>query len=96
MSNFKKPLIGILAIQGAVEEHANHLLQLGANVREIRLPEDFIDLDGIILPGGESTTMAIVGEEYGIFPKLQSWVQAEKPVSLFFKVKHDLFIKIYD
>lgn len=72
--------IGILAIQGAVEEHAKCIRKLGANVKEIRKPEDFDGLDGIILPGGESTAMAIIGEQNGIFPILRDWVQAGKPV----------------
>jgi 5'-phosphate synthase pdxT subunit len=73
-------LIGILAIQGAVEEHANHVLACGVDVREIRLPRDMEGIDGIILPGGESTTMAIVGEEWGLFPILKKWVTDGKPI----------------
>lgn len=73
-------VIGVLAIQGAVEEHAIHAAACGAVVKEIRLPQDFAGVDGIILPGGESTTMAIVGEEWGLFPILKEWVAVGKPI----------------
>ena len=43
--------IGILAIQGAVEEHVNAIRKVGGNPKELRLPADFVGLDGIILPG---------------------------------------------
>ena len=44
-------VVGVLAIQGAVEEHMHHLIESGAATREIRLPADFEGLDGIVLPG---------------------------------------------
>ena len=44
-------LIGVLAIQGAVEEHIHHVKACGADARELRLPEDFEGVDGIILSG---------------------------------------------
>lgn len=74
------PVIGIFAIQGAVEEHANCVRRVGGTVKEIRRTDDFDGVDGIILPGGESTTMAIVGERWGLFPKLREWVGANKPI----------------
>jgi len=50
-------------------------------ITQVRLPEDLEkDLDGLIIPGGESTAMAIVGERHGIFPKLKAFVQGGKPV----------------
>jgi len=63
-----------------VEEHANCVRQVGGQVKEIRRTDDFDDVDGIILPGGESTTMSIVGERWGVFPKLREWVGANKPI----------------
>lgn len=85
--------IGILALQGAVEEHAAMVRSLSAapsggatGVRfETVLIHDSKDmtgnaLDGIILPGGESTTMAIVGERCGVFSLLKEWVRQERPV----------------
>ena len=73
--------IGVLAIQGAVEEHVKMVESVGAIAVEIRVPNEITeDLVGMILPGGESTTMAIVGEECGLFPVLKSWVQSKKPI----------------
>jgi 5'-phosphate synthase pdxT subunit len=51
------PLIGVLAIQGDFEAHAAALARLGARALEVRRPADLDDLDGIVIPGGESTTM---------------------------------------
>jgi len=56
------------------------LLLLKVDVKHIRKADDFNDLDGIILPGGESTTMAIVGERWGLFSKLKDWVRDGKPI----------------
>lgn len=52
----KRP-VGVLALQGAFREHAQALRRLGAEVREIRLPADLAGLQGVVMPGGESTTM---------------------------------------
>ena len=51
-------LIGVLAIQGDFIEHINILQTLGVECREIRLPEQLSDVDGLIIPGGESTTLS--------------------------------------
>ena len=53
-----KPLIGVLALQGSVEEHIDVLHKLGAATREIRVKEEVAGVDGLIFPGGESTAMA--------------------------------------
>eukprot|EP00752_Nemacystus_decipiens_P010223 g9109.t1 len=73
-------MIGILALQGAFAEHSSFLSKLGADVREVRLPHDFEGLDGIVLPGGESTAMALIGERWGVFPRLKQWVSEGRPV----------------
>ena len=57
--------IGILALQGAFREHKQALLRLGVNVREVRLPEDIYNLAGLIIPGGESTTIVKLMQIYG-------------------------------
>lgn len=51
------PVIGVLAVQGDVREHARSLESLGATTRLVRRPEELDGIDGIVLPGGESTTM---------------------------------------
>jgi len=50
--------IGVLAIQGGFEAHLKMLRGLGAETREVRAPEDLIGLDGLVIPGGESTTIS--------------------------------------
>jgi 5'-phosphate synthase pdxT subunit len=52
-----RPRVGILALQGAVREHAEAVRAVGAEPVFVRLPRDMVDLDALILPGGESTTM---------------------------------------
>jgi 5'-phosphate synthase pdxT subunit len=58
--------IGILALQGAFREHAHVLRRLGAEVVEVRLPEDLDGLDGLVVPGGESTTIMHLARLYGL------------------------------
>jgi 5'-phosphate synthase pdxT subunit len=53
------PLIGVLALQGGFEAHARMLHSLDADTREVRVPADLDGLDGLVLPGGESTTMTL-------------------------------------
>lgn len=57
-SIYIKMNIGVLSLQGDFLEHIQILKRLGVEAKEVRLPKDLEDLDGIILPGGESTTMA--------------------------------------
>jgi 5'-phosphate synthase pdxT subunit len=52
-------LIGVLALQGGFAAHARMLRRLGAAVREVRVAEDLAGLDGLVIPGGESTTMTL-------------------------------------
>lgn len=53
------PLIGVLALQGDFEAHGRVLERIGARVREVRVPADLDGLDGLVIPGGESTTMTL-------------------------------------
>jgi 5'-phosphate synthase pdxT subunit len=62
----RMPRIGILALQGDVREHAVALRDVGAEPVEVRLPRDLVGLDGLILPGGESTTMRRLIDLYGL------------------------------
>lgn len=54
------PVIGVLAIQGDVREHAHCLTELGAEVRLVKTAEQLVGLGGLVIPGGESTTMSIL------------------------------------
>lgn len=62
----RRPRIGVLALQGDVREHVNALRDVGAEPVEVRLPRDLVGLDGLILPGGESTTMRRLIDLYGL------------------------------
>jgi pyridoxal 5'-phosphate synthase pdxT subunit len=58
--------IGVLAVQGNFREHAAMLRELGAEVREVRLPEQLDELDGLVIPGGESTAIMRLIRLYGL------------------------------
>ncbi|RME54927.1 MAG: pyridoxal 5'-phosphate synthase glutaminase subunit PdxT [Caldilineae bacterium] len=76
----ERPLtIGVLALQGAFLEHIKKLEQLGVRAVEVRKPEHLRGLDGLIIPGGESTSMALIAERWGLVEPLREWVHAEKP-----------------
>lgn len=62
----RRPRVGILALQGAVREHADALRAVGAEPVFVRLPKDMEGLDALILPGGESTTMRRLIDLYGL------------------------------
>jgi pyridoxal 5'-phosphate synthase pdxT subunit len=69
-----RPLrIGVLAIQGDFEAHARALGRLGAEAVEVRRPDQFAELDGLVIPGGESTTMQIGLEAYGLEQPLKDF-----------------------
>ena len=67
----KKPLIGVLAMQGAFAEHVRALEESGARTRLVRTREDLDGLDGLVLPGGESTTMTMLMERVGLLEPLR-------------------------
>ena len=73
------PKIGILAIQGDVEEHASSLEELGAEIEQVRLPNQLDEVDGLIIPGGESTTIIQLIDLYGLRRPLISRIQAGMP-----------------
>src|SRR5919108_1613460 len=58
--------IGVLAVQGNVREHAAMLRRLGAEPVEVRLPDDLAGVDGLIIPGGESTAIGRLIRVYGL------------------------------
>jgi pyridoxal 5'-phosphate synthase pdxT subunit len=71
--------IGVLALQGDFEEHCKALRNLGVEAVEVRLPEDLRDLDGLIIPGGESTTIGKLAKWYGLFDELKRFAE-NKPI----------------
>ncbi|HVH64383.1 MAG TPA: pyridoxal 5'-phosphate synthase glutaminase subunit PdxT [Candidatus Dormibacteraeota bacterium] len=70
-----KPLIGVLAMQGAFAEHIKALEAAGARTRLIRTRQDLDGLDGIVLPGGESTTMTMLMERVGLLEPLRQAIK---------------------
>jgi 5'-phosphate synthase pdxT subunit len=74
------PVIGVLALQGDFEAHAKVLRELGAEPREVRVPGDLDGLDGLVIPGGESTTMSLGIEREGLAEPLRELVRAGTPV----------------
>lgn len=72
--------IGVLALQGGFQAHARVLSELGAGVREVRLPADLDGLCGLVLPGGESTTMMLGVEREHLAEPLARFVRAGEPV----------------
>jgi 5'-phosphate synthase pdxT subunit len=71
-------IIGVLALQGAFIEHEQRLRALGVETRQVRLPEHLRDLDGLIIPGGESTTIGKLATSYGLIEPLRAFA-AQKP-----------------
>jgi 5'-phosphate synthase pdxT subunit len=73
-------LVGVLALQGDFQAHGRLLRDLGADVREARTPADLAGLDGLVIPGGESTTMTLgIGRE-GLADPLRELIRAGTPV----------------
>ena len=68
------PLVGVLALQGGFQAHERMLRGLGADVREVRTPADLDGLDGLVIPGGESTTMTLGIEREGLAEPLRELV----------------------
>ena len=65
VENVQRPRVGVLALQGAFREHRRAFERLGAEVVEVRLPHALSGLAGLVIPGGESTTMAKLMRTYG-------------------------------
>jgi 5'-phosphate synthase pdxT subunit len=74
------PVVGVLALQGDFEAHAQLLRSLGAEPREVRLPAELEGLDGLIIPGGESTVMELGIEREGLAEPLRDLHAREVPI----------------
>jgi 5'-phosphate synthase pdxT subunit len=72
--------IGVLALQGGFEAHRSALEELGAEVREVRVAADLEGLDGLVIPGGESTTIALGVEREDLAEPLRELAQSGRPV----------------
>ncbi|XP_010929443.1 probable pyridoxal 5'-phosphate synthase subunit PDX2 [Elaeis guineensis] len=72
--------VGVLALQGSFKEHIAALRRIGVKGVEIRKPEQLNNVDYLIIPGGESTTMAKLADYHNLFNALQEFVSTGKPV----------------
>jgi pyridoxal 5'-phosphate synthase pdxT subunit len=72
--------LGVLAIQGGFEAHVRMLRELGAAVTEVRAPADVAGLDGLVIPGGESTTISMGIESAGLGAPIRGHHDAGKPI----------------
>ena len=72
--------VGVLALQGAFLEHLKVLRSLGVDARDVRRPEEMRELDGLILPGGESTTIGMLMERFGLTARLLERARRGMPV----------------
>ena len=72
--------MGVLALQGGFQAHERVLRKLGVDVREVRVPADLGGLNGLVIPGGESTTMTLGIEREGLAEPLRELVRGGVPV----------------
>jgi 5'-phosphate synthase pdxT subunit len=75
-----RPRIGVLAVQGAVSEHEAALADVGARTSRVRLPADLEGIDGLVIPGGESTTLGLVAGRSGLLEVLRTRIAEGLPV----------------
>ncbi|MFD9036515.1 pyridoxal 5'-phosphate synthase glutaminase subunit PdxT [Streptomyces sp. NPDC059567] len=74
------PVIGVLALQGDVREHLIALAAADAVARPVRRPEELAEVDGLVIPGGESTTISKLAELFGLMEPLRESIAAGLPV----------------
>lgn len=74
------PVVGVLALQGGFAAHARMLRGLGTDVREVRVPADLHDLDGLVIPGGESTTITMAVQRADLAEPLRELAAAGTPI----------------
>lgn len=72
--------IGVLALQGAFVEHVRAFSRLGAQAVEVRLPRDLEGLRGLVIPGGESTTIARLMNDYALTSPIKAMIEEGIPV----------------
>lgn len=72
--------IGVLALQGAVSEHIRSLEQAGAEAVAVKKTQQLSELDGLVIPGGESTTIGKLMQKYGFIEQIREFSEAGKPI----------------
>jgi pyridoxal 5'-phosphate synthase pdxT subunit len=74
-----RPVVGVFALQGNVREHLAMLARVGVDARPVRRPEELAAVDGLVLPGGESTTMDKLARSFELFEPLQKRIAEGMP-----------------
>lgn len=72
--------VGVLALQGDVREHSKMLVDLGVSVTLVKTAQDLISLDGLVIPGGESTTIGMLINRANLMQPLRDFIKSEKAV----------------
>jgi len=67
--------VGVLALQGAYQKHVESLTRLGVKARLIRQPAELVGCSGLIIPGGESTTISLLIQEYGFYEPIKAFAE---------------------
>jgi 5'-phosphate synthase pdxT subunit len=75
-----RPVVGVFALQGDVREHVAALAAVGAEARPVRRPEEVAAVHGLVIPGGESTTMSRLAVAFGLLEPIRSRIAAGMPV----------------
>jgi 5'-phosphate synthase pdxT subunit len=78
-SDTDRPVIGVLALQGDVREHLRVLREQGAEAVPVRRPEELAAVDGLVIPGGESTTIYKLADRFGLLEPLRAAVRDGLP-----------------
>jgi 5'-phosphate synthase pdxT subunit len=79
MTNGAAPRVGVLALQGDVVEHVAALERVGADVAEVRTPDDLAQVDALVVPGGESTTVIRLLDRFGLTEPVKERVRGGMP-----------------
>lgn len=79
-TSFRTHLIGVVSFQGDFQRHISMLHGLGVETREVRNPTDLLGLHGVVLPGGESTTIGMLMERYGVADALKARAAEGLPI----------------
>jgi pyridoxal 5'-phosphate synthase pdxT subunit len=80
MKDTEKITVGVLALQGAFREHVKAIKKSGCHALEVRSTEELNEIDGLIIPGGESTTINKLLEKYGFREALDKFYKSSKPI----------------
>jgi 5'-phosphate synthase pdxT subunit len=72
-------VIGVLALQGDVREHLRALTECGVTARPVRRPEELAEVDALVIPGGESTTMSKLAVEFGMLEPVRDRIKTGMP-----------------